>query len=92
MRKVIKRKYDNKEFKLTISTECGGPLICVKVKELTRPNWKIFRYSWRCTKYRWLHDYDSIEHIVENVMKDYFKSVRRDEEQRKKLNFFSKNY
>ena len=92
MVKTIKKMYNGKEFKLTVSTDCGGAIISVSINELTRPNWKIFRYSWKCTKHRWLHNFESIADIVEDVMTDYLSSVKNDEEQRKKIEFFEENY
>ena len=92
MMKVIKRMYNGKEFKLTVATDCGGAIISVGVEELTRPNWKIFRYSYRCKKHRWLHDFDSVEAIIEDVMTNYFNTIKDDEEQRKKVKFFEENY
>ena len=92
MVKTIKKMYNNKEFKLTVSTDCGGAIIRVAIDELTRPNWKIFRYSWRCVKYRWLHDFESVADIIEDVMTDYLGSVRNDEKQIKKIKEFEENY
>ena len=92
MVKVIKKIYNGKEFKLTVSTDCGGAIISVSIDELTRPNWKIFRYSYRSQKHRWLHDFDSVADIIEDVMTDYLASVKVDEEQREKVKFFEENY
>ena len=84
--------YNGKEFRLTVATDLGGAVISVSIEELTRPNWKIFRYSYRCKKHRWLHDFESVADIVEDVMTDYLGSVRDDEEQIKKIKFFEENY
>ena len=92
MLKVIKKIYDGKEFRLTVSTDLYQDIVSVSIDELTRPNWKIFRYSWRDRKYRWLHEFESVSDIIEDVMNDYLKSVKNDEEQRKKIKFFEENY
>ena len=92
MVKVIEKKYGNKEFKLTVMTDVGGAVISVTIEELTRPNWKIFRYSYRGKKYRWLHEFESVADIIEDVMTDYLQSVADDQKQIEKIKFFEENY
>jgi hypothetical protein len=92
MVKTINKNYGNKEFKLTVMSDLGGAIISVTIEELTRPNWKIFRYSYRTKKYRWLHDFESVAELIDNVMFDYLADVKVEEEQMQKLKFFEENY
>ena len=91
MVKTINRKYGNKEFKLTVMSDLGGAIISVTIEELTRPNWKIFRYSYRTKKHRWLQDFESVEELINDAVYDYLADVERDEEQMQKLKFFEEN-
>jgi hypothetical protein len=92
MVKIINKNYGNKEFKLTVVSDLGDAIISVTIKELTRPNWKIFRYSYRVKKYRWLQDFESVEELIDDVVFDYLASVKGNEEQIEKLKFFKENY
>jgi hypothetical protein len=92
MVKTISKNYDNKEFKLTIMSDLGGAIVSVTIEELTRPNWKIFRYSYRTKKCRWLHEFESVEELIDDVVFSYLATVKNDEEQKQKLKFFEENY
>ena len=92
MVKTINRNYGNKEFKITVMSDLGGAIVGITIEELTRPNWKIFRYSYRVKKYRWLQDFESVEELIDDVVFDYLATVKSDEEQMEKLKFFEENY
>ena len=92
MVKTINKNYGDKEFKLTVMSDLGGAIVNVTIEELTRPHWKIFRYSYRTKKCRWLHEFESVADLIDDVVFSYLATVKNDEEQKQKLKFFEENY
>lgn len=92
MVKTINKNYGDKEFKLTVMSDLGGAIVSVTIEELTRPHWKIFRYSYRAKQCRWLHEFESVADLIDDVVFSYLATVKNDEEQKQKLKFFEENY
>ena len=61
---------NNRNFEVEVSPELSGSMVSVAIYEVTRPNWKIFRCSYRCYKSFWVTDYDTItEGVISMVQK-----------------------
>ena len=70
MKKVIIEGCGRK-FICEVEPELGGAMCRVSVWEEVRPNWKIFKNRYCCSKTFWVHDYEKIMNGVYDVIDSY---------------------
>ncbi len=62
---------DNRKFEVKVVPELSGCMVNVSIYEVTRPNWKIFRCSYRGCKTFWVTDYETITEGVVSMVKRF---------------------
>lgn len=70
MKKVVVERFERK-FVCEVTSELGGAMCGVTIWEEVRPNWKIFKNRYCCSKSFWVHDYEEIMSGVCQMVDSY---------------------
>ena len=76
--------FDNRTFFVKFRPYWEGKMCEVKLYELKRPNWKIFRYNFLDIYYFWVEDYQSINEGLHHMVINYWKHEASEDIIRKK--------
>ena len=71
MYKKIKIVIDNRVFECAVVPELSGAMCGVSIDEVVRPNWFIFKKSYRGYRTFWVDDFNTIAEGVECMVKKY---------------------
>lgn len=85
----IKKDYLGKQYEITFNV---NGMIWVKVREVVRPTWKIFRTRYVDCKVKFLEDFSCVEDAVNTAFSQIMFQKKKDDENKKKIKEFQKKY